>query len=91
MDEHTKVPAILYVDLDGTFTKSDMLFESLVAAIKANPLINFMCFAWLPKGRSYLKYKLAQRVDIPVEGLPLNPNFHTFLREEKAKAKLSGD
>lgn len=34
----------LYVDLDGTFTKSDMLFESLTIAIKKNPLVMFLCF-----------------------------------------------
>lgn len=77
----------LYVDLDGTFCKSDLLFESLVIALKSNPLIIFMCFVWLLKGRSYLKSKLSARADINTELLPLNPHFYAFLLEEKAKGR----
>ena len=86
-DEYPRVPSTLYVDLDGTFIKSDMLYESFIATLKANTLVFFFCFAWLTKGRSYLKFKLAQRVDIPTEGLPLNPEFHAFLLEEKSKGR----
>jgi 4-hydroxybenzoate polyprenyltransferase len=83
--ENRTLHQTLYVDLDGTFTKSDLLFESLVIAIKNNPLVLFICFIWLLKGKEYLKYQLSKRVDIQTKLLPLNPEFHAFLLEEKAK------
>jgi len=75
----------LYVDLDGTFSKTDMLFESLMIAIKSNPFIIFRCVFWLFRGKANLKYELSRRVNIAVELLPLNQEFHTFLLEEKGK------
>ena len=53
----------LFVDLDGTYTKSDLLFESFVLAFKNNPLIAIYCFFWLLKGLSVLKYELAKIAD----------------------------
>ena len=55
MTEHVVTASTLYVDLDGTFTKSDLLFESLVIAIKNNPLILLWCLFWLLKSKAYLK------------------------------------
>jgi len=75
----------LYVDLDGTYTKSDMLFESLLIAIKSNPLVLLLCCFWLLKGKAYLKYQLSQRADIDTTLLPLNSEFFAFLVDEKAK------
>ncbi|TQV88897.1 UbiA family prenyltransferase [Aliikangiella coralliicola] len=75
----------LYVDLDGTFTKSDLLFENLVVALKSNPFIIFLCIPWLLKGRSYLKHKLSEHADIKTELLPLNAEFFSFLCEERRK------
>mgnify|MGYP000035238801 CR=1 FL=1 len=72
---------------DGTFTKSDMLFESLIIAIKNNPLVFFLCLIWLFKGRAHLKYQLSQRADIPTKLLPLNPELYKFLLEEKANGR----
>jgi 4-hydroxybenzoate polyprenyltransferase len=85
MEEHAISPSTLYVDLDGTFTKSDLLFESLVIAIKNNPLVLLLCFIWLLKGKAYLKHQLSLRADIDTKLLPLNSEFYAFLLEEKAK------
>lgn len=73
----------LYVDLDGTFIKSDMLFESLVSALKINPLIIFLCPFWLFKGKHHLKHQLSQRAEIDYSLLPLNVEFYSFLLKEK--------
>lgn len=85
MDESTNPTSDLYVDLDGTFSKSDMLFESFVIAIKGNPLIIFMCVFWLIQGKSNLKHELSQRANIAIELLPLNQEFYSFLINEKEK------
>jgi 4-hydroxybenzoate polyprenyltransferase len=87
MEEHAVIPSTLYVDLDGTFTKTDLLFESLVIAIKNNPLNMFLCFFWLLKGKAYLKHQLSQRADVDTKLLPLNSEFYTFLLEEKSKGR----
>ncbi len=73
----------LYVDLDGTFIKPDMLFESLLIAIKNNPLIILSCVIWLAKGKSFLKHKLANITNISIKDIPLNQEFFEFLLQEK--------
>jgi 4-hydroxybenzoate polyprenyltransferase len=77
----------LFVDLDGTFIKSDMLFESLLVALKANPFIIFLCLFWLLQGKSQLKYKLSQRAEINPRLVPLNSEFCKFLYKEKDKGR----
>ncbi|NRA83853.1 MAG: UbiA family prenyltransferase [Gammaproteobacteria bacterium] len=87
MDENTANSTTLYVDLDGTFTKTDLLFESLVIAIKNNPLVLLWCFLWLLKGRSYFKCQLAARANVETSLLPLNEEFYLFLQQEKANGR----
>ena len=78
-------PSVLYVDLDGTFTKSDLFLESLFLATKDDPLVLFWCCIWLLKGKAYLKAELALRVNVQTHLLPLNTNFYSFLIEQKLK------
>ncbi|WP_158966320.1 UbiA family prenyltransferase [Paraglaciecola sp. L3A3] len=73
----------LYVDLDGTFIKSDILFESFISAFKKRPIIIFLCFLWLLKGRAYLKDRLAIYSDINVNLLSKNSEFYAYLLEQK--------
>ncbi len=77
----------LFVDLDGTYTKTDLLFESFLVAFKQNPLIIFYCFHWLLKGKSYIKHQLSERANLNFELLPLNEELSSFLRAEKAKGR----
>lgn len=58
--------SVLYVDLDGTFTKSDLLFESFLVAIKSNVAVLFFCFFWALKGKAYLKYRLSEIAEVPI-------------------------
>ncbi|MEO0923742.1 MAG: hypothetical protein AAFY09_13405 [Pseudomonadota bacterium] len=58
----TDVP--LCVDLDGTLTRTDTLWESLIALLSANPLTLFLIIPWLLKGRAHLKSEIARRVDL---------------------------
>ena len=72
----------LYVDLDGTVIKTDLLFESILLLLKKNIFQALLIPIWLIKGKANLKHQLAQRVSIPVELLPLNPEFHRYLQDE---------
>lgn len=78
----------LYVDLDGTFIKSDMLLESLVEALKANPLVLFLCVIWLLKGRAHLKNRLARYLASDVQTIPLNTEFYEFLLSQQGKREI---
>lgn len=77
----------LFVDVDGTYLKTDLLFESFIVAIRNNPLVIIYCFFWLTKGIGFLKYKLSMRADLDISIMPKNPEFLAFLNKEKNKAR----
>lgn len=79
--------APLYVDLDGTLIKSDVSIESLLLLLKQNLLYLALVPIWLSKGLANLKAEIAARVQLPVEHLPLNPEFWRFLQEEKQRGR----
>ena len=73
----------LCVDLDGTLINTDMLWESLIYQIRRNPLIIFMTFFWLIRGKSYLKKKLAYRFDFDPNYLPRNESIINLIKSKK--------
>lgn len=75
-------PLPLYVDLDGTLTYTDLLFESVLLLIKRNALYIFMCAFWLTRGRGYLKAQIARRIDLDVTLLPYNNHVLTYLQQQ---------
>ena len=77
----------LYIDLDGTLLRSDMLLESVLVLLKSNPLYIFMLPVWLYQGKAYLKYMIASRVDIDVSTLPYHSTFLDYLRAEAASGR----
>lgn len=77
----------LYVDLDGTFIKTDMLHECFFSALKKEPLVLFWVFFWLLKGRPYLKQKLWEISNINVASIPVNESVHEFIQEQKQRGR----
>lgn len=73
----------LCVDLDGTLIKTDLLWESLLALLKRQPLIGFRIPLWLLKGRAYLKSEIARRVRLDIASLPYNATVVDYLRKER--------
>jgi len=63
-------PPALVVDLDGTLIRTDLLWESVLPAVRANPLVLFLLPLWLLRGRAYLKDQLVRRVHLDVVTLP---------------------
>lgn len=85
IDTHPYTPdqVPLFVDLDGTLIKTDMLVESALLLIKRTPWIIFVMAYWLFKwGRSGLKAQIAKRVEVAAETIPLQGDFVAFLRSE---------
>ncbi len=77
----------LFVDLDGTLIKSDAGLESLLVLLRQNFLYVFILPFWALGGLASLKRKIAERVELPVASLPVNPELLAFLKEEKASGR----
>ncbi|MCM0605442.1 MAG: UbiA family prenyltransferase [Xanthomonadaceae bacterium] len=70
---------LLFVDLDGTVCKTDILLESLISCVRHNFWSVFLFPFWLIKGRAYLKYKAALNSSLKISTLPWNQNFLEYL------------
>ena len=81
----------LVVDLDGTLTPADTLFESVLSWIKRNPSDALRLPFWLLRGRAALKESVSTRSVIQVENLPFRTALIQYLRylSEKRGAGLS--
>ena len=79
--------APLFVDLDGTLVKSDLLIESILALVKSEPAACLSVIGWLRRGKAYLKSKIAEKVDINAQTLPYHRKFLEFLRAEAARGR----
>lgn len=77
----------VYVDLDGTLIKTDMLFESVLLLLTQNIFYVFLLPLWLLKGKAKLKYEVAKRVDISPELLPYNQEVIEHINSQKILGK----
>ena len=77
----------LCVDLDGTLVRTDLLFESLMLALKVRPSLAFRIPGWLLNGRAHLKQQLAEWADIDVSLLPYNEELLDWLKSEKQRGR----
>ena len=77
----------LCVDLDGTLTYTDTLFESVVCAMKTNLIVLLFLPFWVLRGRTYLKNRLGDYAVPNVELLPYNEAVIDFVRREKEKGR----
>jgi 4-hydroxybenzoate polyprenyltransferase len=77
----------LYIDLDGTFLRTDILLESLFLVIKKSPRTLLALPVWLANGRSYLKRRLALASEIDYRSLPVNEAVAGFLATEKQRGR----
>ncbi|AKJ27921.1 UbiA family prenyltransferase [Caldimonas brevitalea] len=76
--------APLYVDLDGTLIRSDLLLESAMRFVAAQPLQAWRLAAWLMRGKAHLKAELAAAVNLDVRCLPYNEELLGYLRQQRA-------
>jgi 4-hydroxybenzoate polyprenyltransferase len=72
----------LCVDLDGTLTGSDLLYESVIQCLKHQPLLCLLWPLWLLRGKAYFKRQLAQRQNVNPATLPYNDELLDWLRKE---------
>jgi 4-hydroxybenzoate polyprenyltransferase/phosphoserine phosphatase len=84
---HAYANVPLATDLDGTLVSSDMLWESILLLLKANPLYLFLLPFWLLRGKAALKWNVAQRVTLDARYLPYRTDFLAFLHDEHASGR----
>lgn len=85
MEKRNSKQKVVYVDLDGTFIKTDMLFESCLSLLVTNPFYLLYLPLWLMSGVANLKSQIARRVTLDFRILPLNTELTDFLWERKEK------
>lgn len=88
VDDSNHAARPLCVDLDGTLIHSDLLIESALALVAANPLMVFAMLAWLARGKAHLKQEIARRVNLSAASLPYNEPLLAWLRELKGTRPL---
>jgi len=81
----TSVP--LFVDLDGTLIKSDLLIESVLALIRQAPHYLLWLPFWLMQGAARLKAEVARRVALPVDGLPLQRTLLDYIAQARRNGR----
>jgi 4-hydroxybenzoate polyprenyltransferase/phosphoserine phosphatase len=81
-------PRVICADVDGTVLATDLLYESLLYAMKQDVWLIFFLPFWLLRGRAHLKQKLAGRsAGLAVDLLPLNPSVVEYLRAAAESGK----
>jgi 4-hydroxybenzoate polyprenyltransferase len=83
-DQPDQGGGVLFVDLDGTLLSSDVFAESLLLAVKRNPLVLLLLPFWLLLGRAGAKRRLAECAVPDAAHLPYNTEVVDFLRAQKA-------
>ncbi len=73
----------LFVDLDGTLIKTDLIIESVFSIIKKQPLMMIVMLYWLLVfGKTRFQEEVALRTAIDFNTIPLQRDFVEFLRHE---------
>jgi len=73
----------LFIDLDGTLIKTDLLVESFVGLLKRQPLLALQMPLWLLRGKAYLKHRIAEHVALNPGALPYHAEFLDYLKGQR--------
>jgi len=77
----------LFVDLDESLCRTDVLAESLLLLLKTRPWICLRLPLWALRGKAYFKHQIAQRVAPDPKLLPYHAEFLAFLRREHSRGR----
>ncbi|WP_416355131.1 UbiA family prenyltransferase [Aureimonas phyllosphaerae] len=79
----TRTGRPLFVDLDGTLIRGDLLWESLFHFARQQPLGFWRLFGWAFQGKAVLKDELAARTEIDAATLPYREEVVATLQAER--------
>jgi 4-hydroxybenzoate polyprenyltransferase len=74
----------LVVDLDRTLLLGDSLHEQIIQGFFSDPLLLFMCFFSLLRGRAAFKRAIATNFAIDAQTVPIREPLLTWLRKKRA-------
>ncbi|KQT86139.1 UbiA family prenyltransferase [Aurantimonas sp. Leaf443] len=77
----------VYVDLDGTLIRSDLLWETLFLAARQRPDLMARVPFWTARGKAYLKARLAESVEFDAALLPYRTEVVEALRVERERGR----
>ncbi|KAB0681909.1 UbiA family prenyltransferase [Aureimonas leprariae] len=77
----------IYVDLDGTVAKTDLLWESLFTLARQKPHLLPLVPFWLASGKARLKAELANRIDFDPSLLPYRDELVAELAKSQARGR----
>lgn len=87
-DTASQEPPPIYVDLDGTLIKSDLLYETFFALLAKKPFCFLNAILWLlVGGKARLKAELARRIELDPTLLPYNSRLIDYLRRQFASGR----
>ena len=81
---------VLYVDLDGTLIRSDLLYETYFILLKTSPFKAIFALFLLVYGRAKFKAYVAKSVKLDVSSLPYQEDFLRFLAAFILMTETSG-
>ena len=85
MDENK----ILFVDLDGTLIREDLSNLAFINFLKNNPLKSiFYLLIFIIRGKPYLKEKISENFNIPINKLTFNKSALKYIREVKNRHRV---
>jgi len=74
-------PSVVCADVDGSVIATDLLYESLLFALKQELWLIFLIPFWLLRGRAHIKRRLAERCEgLSIDLLPLNSSVVSYLK-----------
>jgi 4-hydroxybenzoate polyprenyltransferase len=77
----------LFVDLDETLSRTDLLWEGLLILAKTRPFALLGAPLWLMRGKAGFKAELAQRVNVNPELLIYHSAFLDYLKSEASRGR----
>lgn len=77
----------LVVDLDGTLSAVDTLYELFLRVVRRRPLILLSLPFWLLRGRAVLKARLVEHGQIDPQVLPFRDDLCDLIRDERARGR----
>ena len=80
-------PVPLVIDIDGTFLKTDLLFEGFWQALGKQPLATIKAAASLIADRPGLKARIAELADVRIDLLPVNTAVLKLVEQAKKEGR----
>ena len=75
---------VICVDLDGTLISTDLSMDAAKKFVRKNVFNIFRLAVWYFKGIQYLKYRVAEEVELDPSILPYNFSFLSYLTLKKS-------